>query len=134
MVPPTAVLRRENPNNRYIKPSEVRAVLKRYGVDVPVNNIELFRRAFVHRSYLKLDHQPDLPEIKVAVPLQDNCNERLELLGDCILGSVVGTYLFTRYKEQPEGFLTKTKTKIVRGKTLGRLSRRMGFGKWSRCM
>ena len=124
------ILKRENPTNVLIGCDDVSAILKKYDIIVPINDISHFRKAFVHRSYLKVNNikEESLPECKVH--LQDECNERLELLGDCILGSVVGTYLFTRFDDQSEGFLTKTKTKIVRGKTLGKLGRRMGFGKW----
>lgn len=126
------VLRRENPSNVFIEESDVLSILKKYDINVPVKNMEHYRRAFVHRSYLKVDSSNVVEEAvpNCKVPLQDQCNERYELLGDCILSSVVGTYLFTRFEDQAEGFLTKTKTKIVRGKTLGKLSKRMGFGKW----
>lgn len=126
------VLRRENPSNVFIEESDVLSILKKYDIGVPVQNMEHYRRAFVHRSYLKVESSNVVEEAvaNCKVPLQDQCNERYELLGDCILSSVVGTYLFTRFEDQAEGFLTKTKTKIVRGKTLGKLSKRMGFGKW----
>ena len=125
------VLKRENPNNMFITEDDVSAILAKYDIILPINDIKFFQRAFVHRSYLKVDSLSNInTDPECTVPLQEACNERLELLGDCILGSVVGTYLFTRFDDQPEGFLTKTKTKIVRGKTLGKLSRRMGFGKW----
>lgn len=126
------VLRRENPSNVYITKNDVSEILSRYGINITVNNIDFFQRAFVHRSYLKVEN-PNVIEETVencTVPLQEHCNERLELLGDCILGSVVGTYLFLRFDDQAEGFLTKTKTKIIRGKTLAKLGRRMNFGKW----
>jgi len=55
----------------------------------------------------------------------------LELLGDAILGGVVSTYLFTRYAdEETEGFITKTKSKLVRKKTLAKLGSRLRLGKW----
>lgn len=126
-------MRRENPNNVFIQENDVISVLHKYGINISVGCLGHFQQAFVHRSYLKTDDpQQDIGGSveEYRVPLQDTCNERLELLGDCILSSVIGTYLFTRFDEEGEGFLTKTKTKIVRGKTLGKLSRRMGFGKW----
>ena len=126
------IFRRENPDNVFITERDVMNILNKYGVTATVSDLTLFQKAFVHRSYLKIDSRNVIEESVegCTVPLQEECNERLELLGDCILGSVVGTYLFTRFCDQPEGFLTKTKTKIVRGKTLGKLGKRMGFGKW----
>ena len=54
----------------------------------------------------------------------------MEILGDSIVGSTVVSYLYKRFPNEPEGFITKNKTKIVRGKTLGKLGKKMGFGKW----
>jgi dsRNA-specific ribonuclease len=64
------------------------------------------------------------------VPLQSMCNETYEFLGDTILNSVIGTYLYDRYRDQNEGFMTKTRTKMVRGTTLGELAKRLGLNKW----
>lgn len=124
------VLKRENPENVFIQKADVEKILHKYGVGVPVNDINIYRNAFVHRSYLKVDNVIEEKVPNCKVPLQETCNERLELLGDCILGAVIGSYLFTRFADQPEGFITKTKTKIVRGKTLGKLGKKLGFGKW----
>jgi dsRNA-specific ribonuclease len=66
-----------------------------------------------------------------VMPLQPECNETYEFLGDTILSSVIGTYLYTRYYDQNEGFLTKTRTKLVRTNTLGELAKRLGFGKFA---
>lgn len=56
-------------------------------------------------------------------------NERLEFLGDAILGSVVGHILFTRYKKCDEGFLTNTRSRIVRRDTLNTLAVKIGLDK-----
>ena len=125
------ILGRENPNNVFMQKSDVEKIFTKYGIGVPVNDIEYYRNAFVHRSYLKVDNVVEGQVPNCTVPLQDTCNERLELLGDCILGAVVGAYLFERFSDMPEGDITKAKTKIVRGKTLGKLGKRLGFGKWA---
>jgi len=52
-------------------------------------------------------------------------NERLEFLGDAILGSVIGEYLFDKYPDQNEGFLTKMRAKMVNGEALGDLALKM---------
>jgi ribonuclease III len=56
-----------------------------------------------------------------CIPLQEESNERLEFLGDAVLNLVVGAYLFERYPDENEGFLTKLRTKLVNGKMLGHL-------------
>jgi ribonuclease-3 len=54
-------------------------------------------------------------------------NERLEFLGDAILGSVVAELLFKSYPYQDEGFLTEMRSKIVNRNNLNRLAKKMGF-------
>jgi ribonuclease-3 len=54
-------------------------------------------------------------------------NERLEYLGDAILSTVVAEYLFKKYPNSDEGFLTKMRSKIVKRKSLNTLADEMGF-------
>jgi ribonuclease-3 len=56
-------------------------------------------------------------------------NERLEFLGDAILGSIVAEYLFKKYPYQPEGYLTEMRSRIVRRETLNNVALRMGLHK-----
>ncbi len=55
-------------------------------------------------------------------------NERLEFLGDSVLGIVISDYLFKNFQEMPEGELTKVRSKIVCETTLGECSRAIGLG------
>jgi ribonuclease III len=50
------------------------------------------------------------------------CNERLEFLGDAILGSVIAEYLFKKYPRKDEGFLTEMRSKIVNRAQLNEIS------------
>lgn len=54
-------------------------------------------------------------------------NERLEYLGDAILSTIVAEYLFKKYPNKNEGFLTKMRSKIVKRKTLNTIADRMGL-------
>jgi ribonuclease-3 len=56
-------------------------------------------------------------------------NERLEFLGDAMLGAIVGEYLFKKYPTQPEGYLTELRSRIVRRETLNNVAMRMGLNK-----
>ena len=56
-------------------------------------------------------------------------NERLEFLGDAILGAIIAEYLFKKYPYQPEGYLTELRSKIVRRETLNNVAVRMGLNK-----
>ena len=53
--------------------------------------------------------------------------ERLEFLGDSVLGFIISSFLFKKYPNEDEGFLTKTKAKIVSGKTLASAMDKMGL-------
>ncbi|WP_312135871.1 ribonuclease III [Sphingobacterium sp.] len=79
-------------------------------------NIRLYQMAFRHKSVAK--------PIKEGVK---NSNERLEFLGDAVLGSVVAELLFKLYPYKDEGFLTEMRSKIVSRANLNQLSRKLGF-------
>lgn len=54
--------------------------------------------------------------------------ERLEFLGDSILGAIVATDLFERFRDMDEGKLTRLKISLVSGKTLSQVSEELGIG------
>ena len=55
-------------------------------------------------------------------------NERLEYLGDSILGFVVAKYLYNRFPEVPEGKLTRMRSSVVKGETLATIAREKDLG------
>ncbi len=77
---------------------------------------ELLNEALTHASYLN--------ETDASAP----SNERLEFLGDAVLGMVVGHELFNLYPEAGEGHLTRMRADIVRGSTLAAAARRFSLG------
>lgn len=81
-------------------------------------NIRLYELAFIHKSASLSDEK--------GVPLN---YERLEYLGDAILGAVTAEFLYRRYPEQKEGFLTKMRSKIVNGDHLSLLAQQMELDK-----
>lgn len=74
----------------------------------------LFKRAFYHKS-MNNDGK------------NGASNERLEFLGDAVLSTVVAEYLFKKYPNKDEGFLTKMRSKIVKRKTLNNIADQMGL-------
>lgn len=56
-------------------------------------------------------------------------NERLEFLGDAYIGAIIGEYLFKKYPNKDEGFLTEMRSKIVSRVALNEIARRMGLEK-----
>ena len=77
-------------------------------------NIELYRLALVHRS----------KPLQLADGRWTN-NERLEFLGDAVLDLVVAHYLYQRFPDKHEGFLTSTRAKIVQRESLNRIGREL---------
>ena len=82
-------------------------------------DLNLYRNAMVHRSYCTrknenlLNGNVSCP--KNCIPLQEESFERLEFLGDAVINLIIGKYLFERYPDENEGFLTKLRTKLVNG-------------------
>jgi ribonuclease-3 len=120
-----------NDKNSLLMSKDLKHLLSSYGVIEPFQNIDIYRNALVHKSYCTrknenfLNGNINCPE--GCLPLQEESNERLEFLGDSILGKVVAAYLFERYPDENEGFLTKMRTKLVNGKMLGHLSEIVGL-------
>lgn len=85
---------------------------------VTPDNVELYKLALVHRS----------ASVKVEGGESIN-NERLEFLGDAVLESIVSDFLFIEYPHQSEGFMTKTRAKIVSRQSLNGLAREIGLDK-----
>ena len=118
-----------NPNNKLINPQIINNILGNCGLNYKVNDITIFQRGFTHKSYLIINN-PDIEYEKLdnCVELQIKSNETLEYLGDSVMGSIVSSYLFHRYRKQDEGFLTKLKTKLVRTNMLAKYSTHIGLG------
>lgn len=79
------------------------------------SNLQIFKQAFSHKSAV----DPKLHTV--------TSNERLEYLGDSLLSTIVAEYLFQKYPNSNEGFLTKMRSKIVKRKTLNRIADDMGI-------
>lgn len=54
-------------------------------------------------------------------------NERLEFLGDAVLGLIIGEYLFKKYPFKDEGFLTEIRSRIVNRESLNNVGRKLGL-------
>lgn len=76
---------------------------------------ELYRVALTHRSLSSVHNGHRVN------------NERLEYLGDAVLGAVVADYLYKKYPYQGEGFLTELRSKIVSRASLNQLSKKIGL-------
>jgi len=79
-------------------------------------NLEIYKRAFLHRSANQKDSK--------GTPMN---YERLEFLGDSMLGTVISKYLFNEVPAGDEGYLTKMRSKIVSRKHLNELGKDLGL-------
>lgn len=84
-----------------------------YEDDIHDDDLSIYQQAFVHRSCTEQESQ-----------------ERLEWIGDSVLGMVVSKFLFDTYTDINEGYLTKYRTKIVSGTTLSYLGNLLGLSEF----
>ena len=80
-------------------------------------NITLLQNALTHSSYANERWHDSLKS-----------NERLEFLGDSILGMAVAEYLYKNFPDRPEGELTRMRADMVCEKTLASVAARIGLG------
>jgi ribonuclease-3 len=83
-------------------------------LDYQFNDIDLLREALTHRSK------------------QGKNNERLEYLGDAIVGFLVAEQLFLAFPTATEGQLSRSRSKLVKGETLAKLARNLNMGDYLR--
>lgn len=102
-------------------------------------NLKNYRRALVHKSLnkdIKNAIDKGLAVCDYLVNDNDNknlepaSNERLEFLGDAVFNLIVGHYLFEKYPDKDEGFLTRLRTKIVRDTHCVKFSKIVGIGQF----
>jgi ribonuclease-3 len=84
-------------------------------VGTKIKNLDLYQKAFTHKSAIKEYEQ------------FTESFETLEFIGDSVLGFVITKFLFDRHESRQEGFLTKARTKLVRGETLARIATKLGL-------
>ncbi len=84
----------------------------------PTSNLRLYQTALTHRSVV---HDP-------ATPTLVESNQRLEFLGDSVLGMLISEYLFRSFPESAEGELSSNRAKIVNSKSLAGFARSLQLG------
>jgi len=84
-------------------------------VGTKIKDLSLYQKAFTHKSALK-EHENLTQSF-----------ETLEFMGDSVLGFVITKWLFDKFEEKQEGFLTKARTKLVRSETLASIALKLGL-------
>lgn len=82
-------------------------------------NLRLYKLAFAHKSLLREQNQGKYMS-----------NERLEYLGDAVLGAIVADLLFKKFPYRDEGFLTEMRSRIVSRESLKQVALKMGLNAW----
>jgi len=126
-----------NPENNEITLNDVQSILKRYGVNTSIHNLELYKRAFIHSSYTKRpQHENQDNNITImdcppdCMRLKTKSNERLEFIGDGVLELITKYYLYRRFPKANEGFMTEKKIALVKNEHIGKLAYEMHINKW----
>ncbi len=89
------------------------------GLGIPFDDAGLLRLAFTHSSYA--NESPGAGGVS---------NERLEFLGDAIVGLVVAERAYTEHPTRGEGDLTSLRAALVQDETLARVARSLGLGRF----
>jgi len=126
-----------NSLNTEIKLSDVQSILTKYGIPPKIFNMNLYRRAFIHRSYTKRPEYENIQQnIKIVekpldcLPLSTKSNENLEFLGDGVLECITKYILYRRFPKSNEGFKTEKKIALVKNEAIGKIALEMGLHRW----
>lgn len=136
-----------NEKNIYITKKYIESTLKTYGIKFKVKKLDDYQQAMVHISYLIRDNNfyknnktkayqiqnyniEPLDNGVKTIPLQKKSYERLEFLGDAMIHNILAEYLYHRYSDEDEGFMTKLRTRIENGDTLSMLGRKIKLEKY----
>jgi len=131
-----------NKTNILITASHVKSILKRYKVEVNINDISLFHEALTDISYVKSSYNEmdieqwnmELISNKSAfkiVDLQTRTYQIKEFLGDIILKGIISEYLVARYNDptiHTEGYLTSLKSRLEDTSAFSKYARILGLG------
>lgn len=117
----------EKEMNGRIRPAEVQELVQSLGLDQLEHirlDTEILATALRHPSFCVehpgLGHEGEPPE----------SNQRLEFLGDAVLGMIAARYLYQKYSDYPEGELTRIRAGLVCEKSLAAAAKTMGLGEY----
>lgn len=85
----------------------IEQLFAKFNITIPIKDLNLYKQAMVHESFVSYNE----------------CNQRLEFLGDSALRLIISEYLYVRYQYENEGYLTKLKSKIENKKMLSNFSK-----------
>jgi dsRNA-specific ribonuclease len=148
-----------NDSNKLITQIDVEKLLFKYGVKYKVNE-SYIKRDFKNDKSIRLaltkdksievqdktnkqifvtmiqpNLNPDITplrkdKIKKTLELETQSYERLEFLGDSVIRLILTDYLYERYQDQYEGFLTRLRTKLENGETMAEITKKIGLNQY----
>lgn len=131
-----------NEKNTLITKNFLETIFKKYSLSHTITKFNRFITATTHTSYCVTSYASDngegfhkVKEISnnkilhpnTAIPLQGESYERLEFLGDSVIHVILAEYIFNRFSDQQEGFMTKLRTKLENSETLAKFSQVLGL-------
>ena len=129
-----------NLNNVLATEEDIIKILSNFNVHVnKINNIDAFHKSFTHKSYCKKDifteevlqaSKAEMGNPSNLLELRECSYERLEYLGDRAIKLPVSFYLYERYPNQDEGFMTRLQTKLEDKTNLAQMSKEIGLEKF----
>ncbi len=88
-------------------------------IGLSFHNVAYLELALIHSSYINENHS-----------LTVDCNERLEFLGDAVLGLIIAEKLYQDFPNSPEGDLTRLRSALIRRETLAQMARKIDLGNY----
>jgi len=126
-----------NELNVEITRNDVSTLLVQFGLPDQIMDFSIYKQAFVHRSYIKRSYITNNTRNIICVEKPSNCiglknksNERIEFVGDGVLGLVSKQYLYRRFPRENEGVMTDLYIALVNNEMIGELAFKIGLHKW----
>ena len=119
-----------NEKNILITKENIKNILTKYHVFYEIHDMKIWERAFVNSTYCKNPSIQYVNKPSKCLELRTHSNERLEFIGDGILELVTKYYLYKRFPDADEGFMTEKKIALVKNEHIGQLAYELGLHKW----
>lgn len=122
----------DNIYNILLTTEDIEKIINTY-IDIPIyiDDISVYQNAFIHKSFCNTDsYNSDSDNCSVFIMDNNVHNERLEFLGDKVIDFITTVFLYYKYPDKNEGFLTKLKSRMVKKESLSKLGDELGFKKY----
>lgn len=131
-----------NEKNVLITKEFINKIFQKYNLNHKVVDLSLYIQALTHPSYnvksyamtdngyhktKEISSNRFSGDTKNLVPLQETSYDRLEFLGDAIIHEILTYYIYDRFIDQQEGFMTKLRTRLENSETLAKFTQVLGL-------